>query len=159
MADFLAPEQRSALMAAIRSRDNKHTELVLASLFRVHGIRGWRRHKRIKRRCRSRNPGSRSVRPDFVFGQGRLVVFVDGCFWHGCPKHYLAPTSNKSFWRSKLLDNRERDRITTYWLRRDGWKVVRIWHHQLLSPERVIRRIASILARRSVRIDPEGPRT
>jgi len=57
----------------------------------------------------------------------RLALFVDGCFWHGCPKHATKPKNNASFWRKKLAGNKRRDELVTRTLRRAGWKVVRIW--------------------------------
>jgi DNA mismatch endonuclease (patch repair protein) len=71
--------------------------------------------------------------PDFVFRARRLAVFVDGCFWHGCPKHGTIPKSNRDFWRAKLLANSRRDRCQRQELRRRGWTVVRIWQHELAA--------------------------
>jgi DNA mismatch endonuclease (patch repair protein) len=67
------------------------------------------------------------VRPDFVFKKARLAVFVDGCFWHGCPRHATKPKNNRAFWRRKLAGNRTRDLRVNRMLRRAGWRVVRIW--------------------------------
>jgi len=79
MADVFSKTKRSAVMAAIRSRGNKDTEMKLAAITRTHGITGWRRHLPL--------PG----RPDFAFRKERVAVFVDGCFWHGCPLHGHKP--------------------------------------------------------------------
>jgi DNA mismatch endonuclease (patch repair protein) len=73
-------------------------------------------------------PGLRS-RPDIVFPRQRLVVYVDGCFWHRCPLHGTAPKANEAFWAAKLDANVERDGRTTAALERAGWRVVRIWEH------------------------------
>ena len=72
-----------------------------------------------------------AVRPDFVFPSGRLAVFVDGCFWHGCPRHFIKPRNNAAFWRKKIAANRARDRLVSRALRKLGWKVMRIWEHEL----------------------------
>jgi DNA mismatch endonuclease (patch repair protein) len=64
------------------------------------------------------------------------VVFVDGCFWHGCPRHGTQPKGNAAFWRAKLRRNRERDRRDTRNLRRAGWRVLRLWEHALRAKER-----------------------
>ena len=116
-------------MSRIRGRGNRDTELALRGLFRRHGIVGWRRHLEI------RTPNSElrnfKVKPDFVFPQLKLAVFVDGCFWHGCPKHCNQPANNRAFWRRKLAANRARDRLVTRTLRRRGWRVLRIWEHEL----------------------------
>src|SRR5687768_18611420 len=101
MADFLTKRQRSALMSSIRNRGNKDTELLLARLFRIHGIRGWRRQFPIVQ-CTPPDLRPRKVRPDFVFLKLRIVVFIDGCFWHACPRHHRRPTSNVAFWVKKF---------------------------------------------------------
>lgn len=67
------------------------------------------------------------MRPDFVFRQERLALFVDGCFRHGCPKHATKPKNNRAFWRKKLAGNKARDALVTRTLRRSGWRVIRIW--------------------------------
>ncbi|WP_395753941.1 hypothetical protein [Prosthecobacter sp.] len=67
------------------------------------------------------------VRPDFVFRAERLVIFVDGCFWHGCPTHGTRPRQNRKFWDEKIARNRQRDRLVTRQLRRQGWTVLRLW--------------------------------
>jgi DNA mismatch endonuclease (patch repair protein) len=71
------------------------------------------------------------VRPDFIFATRRLAVFVDGCFWHGCPRHGTRPQGNAAFWRAKFRRNRARDRRDTLRLRRAGWRVLRLWEHEL----------------------------
>ena len=122
MADVFTIEKRSAVMSVIRSRGNKDTELRLISIFRLHGIKGWRRDYPLH------------GRPDFVFRSSRLAIFVDGCFWHGCPKHGRKPTSNQEYWIPKLLRNQARDRKVTKALRRKNWNVLRLWEHHLLHP-------------------------
>jgi DNA mismatch endonuclease (patch repair protein) len=71
------------------------------------------------------------VRPDFVFPRLKLAVFVDGCFWHGWPQHATQPKANAGFWRKKLAGNRTRDRLVNRTLRVEGWRVLRIWEHEL----------------------------
>ena len=70
------------------------------------------------------------TRPDLVFTKQRLVVFIDGCFWHGCPTHYTTPRSRRDFWASKLRQNFDRDRRQTDALSAAGWRVVRLWEHE-----------------------------
>jgi DNA mismatch endonuclease (patch repair protein) len=110
---------RSEQMSRVRSRNNRSTELRLIAFFKRRKITGWRRSHRLY------------GKPDFVFPRLRLAVFVDGCFWHGCPKHGRTPKSNLSFWVPKLAANRKRDRIVNSQLKRTGWRVVRIWEHEL----------------------------
>lgn len=74
-------------------------------------------------------PGVRR-RADVLFGAARLAVFVDGCFWHGCPEHYVAPKKNAEFWRDKIAGNKVRDSETDKLLRSGGWRVVRVWEHE-----------------------------
>ena len=72
-------------------------------------------------------------RADLVFRSARVAVFVHGCFWHGCPKHYTLPKSNRKFWAKKVLRNRERDQETQRLLRKRGWKVLVFWEHQAVD--------------------------
>ena len=131
MADVFSKRKRSAVMAAIRSRGNKATELRLAAVFRAQGITGWRRHRSLLLA-----PAGR-VRPDFVFPRLRVAVFVDGCFWHGCPRHGTQPKQNARFWREKIAVNQTRDRLVNRGLRRAGWRVLRIWEHELSKKNEV----------------------
>ena len=62
---------------------------------------------------------------------GKLAVFVDGCFWHGCPRHFIKPRNNAAFWRRKIAANRARDRLVNRTLRAMDWTVLRIWEHEL----------------------------
>ena len=78
-------------------------------------------------------PGQRRRTIDIAFPGPRLAVFVDGCFWHGCPEHCVQPMHNAEWWQEKLDANRERDKETTRMLQRQGWTVVRIWEHQIGS--------------------------
>ncbi|MEE4025061.1 very short patch repair endonuclease [Gordonia sp. PKS22-38] len=75
-------------------------------------------------------PGSRRPRADIVFIRVRIAVFIDGCYWHGCPDHYRPATRNVVFWEEKLRSNRERDARSDKLLRDAGWKVLRFWEHQ-----------------------------
>ena len=125
-------------MGRIRGTGNRTTELRLISVFRMHGITGWRRRYPIQ------------GRPDFVFPKWRLAVFVDGCFWHGCPTHYQEPASNVFFWRIKMRRNRIRDRAVTGALRDRGWIVLRLWEHDLRgknSEAKVMRRVMQAIHR------------
>jgi DNA mismatch endonuclease (patch repair protein) len=133
MPDVFTKAKRSEVMSRIRSRGNKDTELVLAQFFRRHHITGWRRHLQL--RLPILHPRSSilifTVRPDFVFRQSRLAIFVDGCFWHGCPKHGTKPKGNAAFWRRKITGNQTRDRLVNRTLRRARWRVLRLWEHTL----------------------------
>lgn len=125
-------------MSCVRSRGNRATELRLISLFRVHRITGWRRGARV------------AEKPDFVFRAVKLAVFVDGCFWHGCPRHGRMPKTRVAFWMTKLAGNARRDREVRKLLRRCGWRVLRIWEHELARKHdaRLARRIQRALTPR-----------
>jgi len=142
MADIFTKAKRSAVMARIRSHGNRATELRLAALMREHGITGWRRRARV------------FGRPDFVFRAAKVAVFVDGCFWHGCPRHGTMPRCNRAFWKAKLTRNAARDREVTRTLRKAGWRVVRVWECALARKRMraTMDRIARALATDSVDI-------
>lgn len=81
-------------------------------------------------------------RPDFVFPKQKVVVFVDGCFWHACPRCGHTPKSNQRYWSPKLLRNRNRDKTVSRQLRRNGWNVLRLWEHEIRdTPTKVITRV------------------
>ena len=177
MPDVFTRPKRSAVMARIRSRGNRDTELALARLLRARGITGWRKQQTLivcsSQRQLAHSSAARSqpnarlsvradsrrrlrVKVDFVFRRERVAIFVDGCFWHGCPIHspsarWLRKSSmptgggsrrgasagrtGKAFWREKLASNRARDRAVNRTLRRAGWRVLRVWEHQLRNGE------------------------
>ena len=124
MPDVFTKEKRSEVMSLIKGKGNKRTEGVMVTLFKEEGITGWRRHLPL--------PG----RPDFTFRKERLMIFVDGCFWHGCPKCYRAPKGNRKFWESKISRNRERDREVNRELKKRGWRILRIAEHSLKKKDR-----------------------
>jgi DNA mismatch endonuclease, patch repair protein len=119
MPDVFTRAKRSQVMSRIRGSGNKDTELALIKLFRSEAITGWRRRTPV------------FGKPDFVFPTLRVAMFVDGCFWHGCPRHATEPKNNAPFWRKKFAANKARDLLVTRTLRRSGWRVLRIWEHEL----------------------------
>lgn len=119
MADVFSKSKRSEVMSRIQGRGNRATELALMKVFRTHGITGWRRNQKV------------FGKPDFVFRASKLAVFVDGCFWHVCPKHSTIPQNNRAFWEKKLEANKKRDSLVNRTLRNRGWRVMRIWEHEL----------------------------
>ena len=134
--DRVSAHVRSRMMARIRGRGNKETEEALAKLLRQHRIKGWRRHQPV------------FGKPDFIFPKSRLAVFVDGCFWHGCPKHGTKPKSNRAYWRRKLSGNKKRDLFVNRELRKLGWRVIRIWECDLRLSDKVIQQISHQLEQR-----------
>ena len=126
-------------MSRVKGRENQATELRLMHVFRQFGIRGWRRRASIF--------GS----PDFIFPTVQLAVFVDGCFWHGCPIHGSVPATNQIFWKRKLSRNKKRDKVVGQKLKNSGWRVLRIWQHELREPDKVARRVGRLLVRYSAK--------
>ena len=110
MADNLTREQRSLCMSRIRSFGTK------AELKHKKRLSGF-----------EYQPSSLYGKPDFIDWKNKIVVFIDGCFWHKCPLHYVEPKSNKEYWLPKLEKNVVRDREVEINYKQSGWKVVRIW--------------------------------
>jgi len=125
MPDVFTKEKRSEVMSRIKGKGNKDTELAMILILRKYHISGWRRNQFIL------------GKPDFIFPKEKVALFVDGCFWHGCPKHSNMPRNNQEFWAKKLQQNKDRDKYVSRELRKAGWKVVRVWEHELRNPSRV----------------------
>jgi DNA mismatch endonuclease, patch repair protein len=128
-------ENRSRNMRAIRSSGNKTTEIRLVSLLRKERIHGWRLH-----------PLHVLGKPDLLFQACRIAVFVDGCFWHGCPKCGHIPKTNLVYWKAKIARNRSRDTLISRALRSLGFRVVRLRECDLRDrPGHCLRRIRRTL--------------
>lgn len=148
MPDVMTRDQRSRCMSRIRGRDTL-PELAVRRLVWAKGLRY---------RTKSKLPG----RPDMVFSSARLAVFVDGCFWHKCPIHSVAPKQHAEFWRVKINGNVQRDKRVTSELKRLGWSVMRIWEHRIeADPEAVGNRICArvVAGRRDRRLTNPSART
>lgn len=128
-------------MQGNRSRDTK-PELAVRRLLHAQGFRY---------RVNARPLTSLPRTADIVFTRAKVAVFIDGCYWHGCPLHYRAPASNIDYWTAKLARNLARDGATSEALRLAGWTVLRFWAHE--DPVLVAREIADALPGRS----PEQP--
>ncbi|MDR7161385.1 very short patch repair endonuclease [Arthrobacter sp. BE255] len=134
MADFMSPEQRSAHMAKIRSKNTK-PEVRLRSLLHTAGYR-FRLHARDL-------PG----KPDLVFASRRKVIFVNGCFWHGhdCPVGARLPKSNTEFWAQKRKNNEVRDAAQRAKLASLGWNVFTVWECEIPSNTAAIASVIDFL--------------
>lgn len=141
MADALTKEQRSYCMSRIQGRNTK-PEVVLRKALSSKGIRGYRIHYNL--------PG----RPDIVFTRKKIAIFIDGCFWHKCPKCSIrTPIQNRSYWRRKINNNVRRDKLVTAELRKSGWKVIRVWEHDVIDNLRNSSvRISNIIKRRKLKM-------
>ncbi len=118
MADVLTKKQRSYNMSRIKGRDTK-PELSLRKLLFRKGVRGYRTHYKL--------PG----KPDIVFLSKKVAIFIDGCFWHKCPKCFIEPETRKGFWLNKISGNVKRDKEVKKLLKKDKWKVLRFWEHEV----------------------------
>jgi len=127
------PEKRSRTMSAIRGKHNRTTELRLRMALIRKGIKGWTLQVK-------ELPGN----PDFYFKNKRLAVFVDGCYWHGCPRCGHIPKTRSRFWAAKIQRNQQRDHEKRRELREKEISTIRVWEHELrdrLSVDRVITKI------------------
>ena len=117
--DTVSKAVRSSIMSKIKSGNNKTTEWRLRAKLVRSGVKGWRVRPRMRHS------------PDFAFDSPKVVVFVDGCFWHLCPLCGRIPKSNREYWLPKLARNAERDALATRDLESAGWIVLRFWEHDL----------------------------
>lgn len=123
-------------MQVQRTRDTA-PELAIRRLLHAQGLR--------YRVDEAPLPGLRR-RADIVFGPAKVAVYVDGCFWHGCPQHGNRPTRNADYWAAKLDRNRRRDADTDAQLTAAGWLALRLWEHE--PPEEAASRVASVVSQR-----------
>ena len=131
--DTFSREERSKIMRRVRSAQNASTEGVIVGALRSRHIRGWKLRPQGV-------PGS----PDLFFPKSKLAVFLDGCFWHGCPRCFRAPSSRTEYWRPKIARNHRRDQRVNRLLWRQGYGIVRLWEHEIKSGKgfaRLVRRL------------------
>ena len=131
--DSLSTDERSRLMAKVRSKGNRSTEVRVRMALIRSGIRGWTLHPRDV-------PGA----PDFWFGSERLAVFVDGCFWHGCRRCLRIPKQNREYWGAKIQGNIRRARQINRTLAKLGVRVIRIWEHDVREDESLARAVNKV---------------
>ena len=137
----ISDEGRSRIMRGVRSKDTK-IEMDLRRRLRRRGLCGYRVHV-------PDLPG----KPDVCYTRWKVAVFVDGCFWHGCPQCGLVPAKNTDYWSSKLERNRARDRQNTEDLERRGFAVLRFWEHEFVdNPDVCVGAIKRVLAARGRRL-------
>jgi len=135
--DKLAAAKRRALMSKIRSSDTK-PERVMRTALRQRGLRF--------------RTDYGAEHADFAFPSAKVALFVDGCFWHGCPKHYVPPRNNATYWKWKVGYNRRRDSKLRTRLREAGWVVFRVWEHSLpMLANRYAETVARRVRRRTLR--------
>lgn len=133
MADVLTKKQRSYNMSRIRAVDTK-PELTLRHFLYAAGMRGYRLHYPLL------------GKPDVVFVKKKVGIFIDGCFWHNCPNDFVVPKTRRAFWLKKINGNVKRDKEVNVKLTMMGWKVIRIWEHEIMhSPKAVLLRIRNLI--------------
>lgn len=121
-------------MSAIKGKHNRSTETRLRMALVRNGINGWKLHEKVL-----------SGRPDFFFETEKIAVFVDGCFWHSCPKCGHIPKTRSKFWREKLKLTQRRDKRNNEELKENGIAIVRVWEHELKDKALLIGIISKII--------------
>ncbi len=133
MVDIFTKNERSNIMRKVKSKRNKSTELKLVQYFRVNGIKGWRRNYKL------------FGKPDFVFPKKRVVIFTDGCFWHGHNCRNTKPQNNRDYWTKKINRNKKRDVEVTSKLIDKNWTVIRFWECELKDQNKIKQKVPSLL--------------
>jgi len=119
-------EQRSYNMSRIRSQNTK-PEITLIKIMKVLKF--------------TYQPKKVIGNPDFANKKQKIAVFIDGCFWHKCPKHYVKPKTNIKFWKDKIKKNIQRDEKVTKNLKEKRWRVIRIWEHDIKKVQKDLRKV------------------
>ncbi|MCK5096375.1 MAG: very short patch repair endonuclease [Candidatus Pacebacteria bacterium] len=118
MADIFTKKKRSEIMSKVRNKDSKIEVEFRKKLWKA----GFRYLK---------NSTKYFGKPDIVLPKYKTVIFIDSCFWHGCKKHGSIPETRKKFWTDKIEGNKKRDRKVSLYYKKEGWKIIRIWEHDL----------------------------
>jgi DNA mismatch endonuclease (patch repair protein) len=146
--DNVSKDVRSRTMRAVRGR-NTAPELALRRALWAAGLRGYRIAPKAV-------PGA----PDVAYPGLKFAVFIDGCFWHGCPQHCRRPSSNTEYWHKKLDRNIERDQRTTAGLEAGGWVVLRLWEHEVTgSVDAAVTKILNLVSELRAGQRPRLPAT
>lgn len=133
MVDTVSKKKRSEIMSAVRSKDSKIEVDFRKAIWKA----GFRYRK---------NPTKYFGKPDIVLPKHKTVIFIDSCFWHGCKKHCRIPSVRKIYWTKKISRNVARDKEVAKHYKKQGWKIIRIWEHQIKNdlPEQACK-IAKII--------------
>lgn len=142
MSDNLSPKDRLKTMRAVKGKGTKPEKRLWAMLAGMR-LKGWKK-----------NVGSITGKPDVVFPSQRVAVFVDGCFWHGCPHcRRKLPKTNREYWKRKIERNVELAQLHNKKLERDGWTVVRIWEHEMADTTIIRARILYALEKKEQQVE------
>jgi DNA mismatch endonuclease (patch repair protein) len=120
MADTVSKKKRSEIMSKVKSKDSKIEVDFRKAIWKA----GFRYRK---------NPTKYFGKPDIVLPKYKTAIFIDSCFWHGCKRHCRLPSARKKYWSAKIERNKERDKEVNRHYRKIGWKVIRVWEHNLLK--------------------------
>ena len=137
--DRISRQRRSLVMSAVKGKGTR-LEQEFCQALRVEGLHAFVQNDKDLPGC-----------PDVVFPHERVAIFIDSCFWHGCKYHLRMPATNVPYWTKKIDRNRKRDRAVSRLLRAKGWKVMRVWEHQVRRPssnKRVLRSLRAVLEAR-----------
>jgi DNA mismatch endonuclease (patch repair protein) len=124
MVDVFTKEKRSWIMSRIRSKWTKQEKIIHNQL----------KSLKIKHKMHPKMSGS----PDIILIDKKVAIFLQGCFWHKCPKHYKEPKSNRDYWLPKINKNVVRDKKNINLLKKSGWKVVKVWEHDLKRINKIL---------------------
>lgn len=119
MVDTFSKDERSKIMRSVKSSKNESTEIKMIGIFKENKIKGWKRNYTL------------FGNPDFVFPKQKVVVFTDGCFWHGHNCRNVNPSTNMNYWKKKISRNIKRDNLVNSVLSEKGWKIYRIWECEI----------------------------
>lgn len=144
MTDF-DKKTRSKIMRGVKSKGNRTTERRFRALLVSRGIKGWHLNDR-----------TIFGTPDFIFAKEKFAVFLDGCFWHGCPKCYRRPKSSRKYWDAKVKRNIAHDRQVNRKLKISGWVVIRIWEHTIKHSSKSVDLVISKLKKQRSSINSEN---
>ena len=133
MADVVNKRVRSNIMRSVKSCDSQ-IELNFRKALWRSGIR----YRKNVKGCVGH--------PDVVIKKFKVVVFIDSCFWHGCPKHCRMPSSRQTYWINKIKRNKDRDRSVSRFYQENGWNIFRLWEHDLDKSSKVVEKIKKLLA-------------
>lgn len=152
LAPRASSEGARRTMVANRRRDTK-PELLIRRELHARGLR--------YRVDYAPLASDRRRRADIVFTRAKVAVFIDGCFWHGCPTHFVMPKTNADYWAPKIQRNMARDAETTRRLEGEGWTVLRFWEHEdpAIVAARVMDKMGSARQRREAELDADVPRS
>lgn len=129
MADIFSKKKRSEIMSKVRSKDSKIETEFRKELWRA----GFRYGK---------NSSKYFGKPDLILPKYKTAIFIDSCFWHGCEKHGSVPKTRKKFWKDKIERNKERDKEVNKYYKKEGWRILRVWEHDLKrNHENVIKKL------------------